>query len=1441
MRRIASIIFLWLLLAADCLAQTNGAVTVQISSFQMNQPVVNRLCQVRYLSYPGVGLGGVVAGDQWNVYTDTNGQFVMTNPATGVYGITITAPPQRTYFAILITNQGNINVNATNILVASADATFPVGSVAWAAGVTDGRYAPIGASPTNLPSVSAGNSAITIATNVNGSATNYSISAAPGGSGTLNNSQFFSDGTKTNLGTNQVFGGLTATSNLFSSNSFTGNLTVSNQVNATGTVMAGALVANTTIVSQGNTTIGGAASVIGNATIGGNETVNGNLLANGNVILNNTTLSGITTLAAINVVATAFTGAGTGLTSIPASQLAGTIPYGALPSGGAGTILSNTGSAYVFANSPTGSGSGSIYTPQFKTNVSGQVELTNVSWNILNQNSVLFLASPSATSNGFGKTNVMAASYSSTIGGEFNFSAAGQNNQLQNGMDNAEIGGTQNIIVGGNNNSIMGGQQNGFPSSFGGVVSDTIIGGFGNQINDDDIVSGYSSILGGVGGSMLSSGSSIIGGLDNVMGRTLNGSLLNGYGSIIAGVNNTNEGYASIILGGESNWISHVGLSFPRDVLESGDYINNSANYVQAFGSRISNSYPHNFAWSDGSSTLNPPTSNTFNILASGGFNLNGATLSFSNSVGVGALIQANNGSGNLESLQVNSNGVEIAGINQFGHYKAHPGSPSHVAFGIQGNGTNGIYFPSSNAVSLVNNGKDVLVASNGTVNINASIIATNLLSLPFLTNTQTSPVGIAITNPASQTAVNFLTNGSTLFGSNVTFNDVNSHTFLNPSNYTMSIFQGNPNKWLLMLAYSNGVLYHFAPTGFGAIGNDTNDFVYIAVEDGHAQSNALYMIIDPTNGAIIDALSKTGNSPRLNILSQSNIDMYAAAAMTFKAVGGHFGFGISNFTSQSWMEASNNTGGYMRFAWHNGGGTGGQNLLNWGVNGSVGQSIPNDVDSFFTEYIGAGPMLYDDFNSHGFIIAQNRAGVFAILPTGNTAISNSLTVGGQASIQSTLSVGGISQPDVVTINVTNSNDKGMTITNGTNWGSLRVNGANGNGIANQAYATVLQAATGPLVLDSFAKSNMIFSINRLGAMAIEGATKNVDITNSLWVGGQGQFGTKLGIGMAPKDLLDIHGANNGLIMSVVTNDNATSGTDYVYLAQAGTSPGFNNGADVGLLESRGIGGTMISSINGPMFFNVGSSRTGAMMIDTSRNLWISNSAATGGQLQVGTKLGVGMAPIGLMDLQGNNAGLIRSRMTNANSSSSTDYLDVGVQGPTSGVNNGSDTGWIEAGGVGGLFEDALNGPLILAQNRIGALVIDSSQNVTISNNVTSTTSTNIYLGFKTNNPFTPGTLASGAGLNWTNLTANGFGRVTRGGSVRISGSLSATLSTSYAVIAVYKDGTRETNDTGDTAITAVTPSFTNTLQIPINDSNSIVYLTNTGGTTLTIVGSTMK
>lgn len=478
----------------------------------------------------------------------------------------------------------------------------------------------------------------------------------------------------------------------------------------------------------------------------------------------------------------------------------------------------------------------------------------------------------------------------------------------------------------------------------------------------------------------------------------------------------------------------------------------------------------------------------------------------------------------------------------------------------------------------------------------------TNITAFP-LVNTAQSPAGSAITNPASGTGVYFLTNGSSFFGTNVIFADVGSHTFLNPSNYSMAIFQGNPNKWLLMLAYSNGVLYHFAPTGFGAIGNDSNDFVYIAVEDGHAQSNALYMIIDPTNGAIIDALSKTGNFPRLNIISASNIDEYAAANITLTAHGGHVGLGFSNFTSQSFLESSNNSGGYAHLTVHNGGGTGGvDDHFTLGENGSVGQSIPNDIDSLFLEQVGAGPILIDDFNAHGIFFAQHRAGVFSLIG-GNAYFTNSAFVGGLGSIGTTLTVGGIGVTDTLTMtNINTGGGRGVTSWNGTNFFTLDTYGT-GAAINNFATNSVLEANTG-LEFDAF-NGPMIWASRRTGFMGE--FLGNLIFSNSFTAKGQGQVGTKFGIGMAPKDLLDIHGANNGLIMSVVTNDNATSGTDYMYMAQAGTSPGFNNGADIGLWETRGIGGSMFSAIGGPMFFNTGASRIGAMQIDVSQRLWVTN------------------------------------------------------------------------------------------------------------------------------------------------------------------------------------------------------------------------------------------
>lgn len=150
------VLFALLCLLALCLpSRAQNNVEVQLSNFQ-NQSLANRACQVQYYSYPGIGTGGVIGGDLLRTNSDSNGIVWLTNIATGTYAFTILAPPQRTFFAFLVTNFTSTNwVNITNLLVASADATFPVGSVAWAAGVTDGRYARIGQSGVNqLTSVS---------------------------------------------------------------------------------------------------------------------------------------------------------------------------------------------------------------------------------------------------------------------------------------------------------------------------------------------------------------------------------------------------------------------------------------------------------------------------------------------------------------------------------------------------------------------------------------------------------------------------------------------------------------------------------------------------------------------------------------------------------------------------------------------------------------------------------------------------------------------------------------------------------------------------------------------------------------------------------------------------------------------------------------------------------------------------------------------------------------------------------------------------------------------------------------------------------------------------------------------------------------------------------------------------------------------------------------
>ncbi len=100
----------------------------------------NRTVTVQLLSAPTVTSASVVIGAQLRFVTDTNGQFTFTNAMNGLYACSVLAPPQRTDFKILVTATNLGTINAAECLVADAAATFPAGSVAWSAAVTDNRY-----------------------------------------------------------------------------------------------------------------------------------------------------------------------------------------------------------------------------------------------------------------------------------------------------------------------------------------------------------------------------------------------------------------------------------------------------------------------------------------------------------------------------------------------------------------------------------------------------------------------------------------------------------------------------------------------------------------------------------------------------------------------------------------------------------------------------------------------------------------------------------------------------------------------------------------------------------------------------------------------------------------------------------------------------------------------------------------------------------------------------------------------------------------------------------------------------------------------------------------------------------------------------------------------------------------------------------------------------
>lgn len=130
---------LFLILLCFSAHATDVLISLQDSRI-LAAPYTNRTIYIDPYSTPTVNSPSVVMGNRIIGMTDTNGNFLVQSNFPGLYQVTVTAPPMLERFKYLVTSTGLGQINAADNLVADAGATFPGGSVAWAAAVSDGRY-----------------------------------------------------------------------------------------------------------------------------------------------------------------------------------------------------------------------------------------------------------------------------------------------------------------------------------------------------------------------------------------------------------------------------------------------------------------------------------------------------------------------------------------------------------------------------------------------------------------------------------------------------------------------------------------------------------------------------------------------------------------------------------------------------------------------------------------------------------------------------------------------------------------------------------------------------------------------------------------------------------------------------------------------------------------------------------------------------------------------------------------------------------------------------------------------------------------------------------------------------------------------------------------------------------------------------------------------------
>lgn len=164
---------LLLLICLPAYGQSGTHLQVQLAGINGIMTTANRTVFVQSMSTPTVSGASVIVGDVFQTNTDGSGQFTLSNAvAPMLYLFTVQAPPQRTTFAVYVPTNGLGLIQASAYLVANSTATFPAGSVAWAAASSDARYI-VAVAPNSAPFVVKSNGTAsglvsTNQTNVNG-------------------------------------------------------------------------------------------------------------------------------------------------------------------------------------------------------------------------------------------------------------------------------------------------------------------------------------------------------------------------------------------------------------------------------------------------------------------------------------------------------------------------------------------------------------------------------------------------------------------------------------------------------------------------------------------------------------------------------------------------------------------------------------------------------------------------------------------------------------------------------------------------------------------------------------------------------------------------------------------------------------------------------------------------------------------------------------------------------------------------------------------------------------------------------------------------------------------------------------------------------------------------------------------------------------------------